>query len=70
MSDFARVDYEYGVWDGDYLVRRFKTLEEAKWFADSKFLKVKKFNFIDWNIYQKRISILIRNFNIELVFFN
>ena len=41
MSDFARVDYEYGVWDGDYLVRRFKTLEEAKWFADSKFLKVK-----------------------------
>lgn len=52
MNDFAKVDYEYGVYDGDYLVRRFKTLDEARWFADGKYLKVKKFNFIDWNNFE------------------
>ena len=52
MTGFVKVDYEYGVYDGDYLVRRFKTLDEARWFADGKHLKVKKFNFIDWDNFE------------------
>lgn len=50
---FYKQDYLYGVYDLDgYLIRRFKTLDEAKWFADGKHLKVKKFNFIDWSNYE------------------
>lgn len=55
MTDFFKVDYGYGVWDGNYLVKRFKTLEEAKWFAKGKFLKVKKFNYIDWSNYEEAL---------------